>query len=134
MSSPSIGSAGRWHQVHTEVRTPVETVISRVIWYAFGVIEAFVGARFLLLLFGANAEAGFVDFVYRVSDVWMAPFLAVFDTQRVAGSVFEWSALVALVVYAFIAWGLVALVRAVSPRERAETVETVHKDEGGTPE
>ena len=129
MTQMNMGSTGRRSQVHTEVRSPIEVVVSRVISYVFGVIEVFLGARFLLLLFGANAEAAFVKFVYGISDVFMAPFVAVFNTQRVAGATFEWSALVALAVYALVAWGLVALVSAVSPREHAQTVETVQADE-----
>jgi hypothetical protein len=42
---------------------------------------------------------------------------------------FEWSALLAIAVYALIAWGLVALIEAISPRERAETVETISEDD-----
>jgi hypothetical protein len=47
----------------------------------------------------------------------------------VAGATFEWSALVALAVYALVGWGLVALVRTISPRGHVETVETVQEDE-----
>lgn len=129
MPAVNPGSTGQRSQVHTEVRSPIEVVIARVISYVFGVIEVFIGARFLLLLFGANAEAGFVKLVYGVSDVFMAPFVAVFNTQRVAGATFEWSALVALAVYALVGWGLVALVAAVSPRSHAETIETVREDD-----
>lgn len=129
MPGVNVASTGRRSQVHTEVRSPAEVVLSRVIEYVFGVIEVFLGARFLLLLFGANAEAGFVRFVYDVSDVFMAPFVAVFNTQRVAGATFEWSALVALAVYALVGWGLVAFVAAVTPRSHAETVETVREDD-----
>jgi hypothetical protein len=40
--------------------------------------------------------------------------------------------LIAIVIYALIAWGIVALIRAVSPRERVENVESaesVERDE-----
>ena len=95
-------------QVHTEIRWPIEAVLSRVVMFVFGVIEVFIAIRFVLTLLGANAEAGFVKFVYGVSDVFMAPFNAIFSTDRVSGATFEWSALVAIAVYALIAWGLVA--------------------------
>jgi len=118
-------SSDRHSQVHTEVRAPMEVVASRVIMYVFGVIEVFIGVRFVLMLLGASAEAGFVKMVYGVSGVFMAPFTAIFNTQEAGTAVFEWSALVAIAVYALVAWGLTALIRAVSPRSQAQTVERV---------
>lgn len=116
-------------QVHTEVRAPMEVVVSRVIMFVFSVIEVFIGIRFVLMLLGANAEAGFVKMVYAVSGVFMAPFLTIFNTQKVDGAVFEWSALVAIAVYALVAWGLTELIRAVSPRSQSQTVERVESED-----
>jgi len=132
MPNTNATSTDRRSQVHTEVRAPIETVISRVIWFVFGVIEILIAVRFILTLFGANAEAGFVRLIYGVSDIFMAPFVAIFSTQEAAGATFEWSALVAIAVYALLAWGLVALIRAVSPREQSETVERIEKDDDVT--
>ncbi len=122
-------SSDRRSQVHTEVRSPIEAVVERVVWFVFGVIEVLIAMRFVLVLLGANAQAGFVKFVYGVSDVFMAPFATIFGTQRVEGATFEWSALVAIAIYALVAWGIVALLRAVNPRQRSQTVERVESDE-----
>lgn len=116
-------------QVHTEVRSPIESVMARVVWFVFGAIEILIAIRFMLVLLGANTEAGFVRLIYGISDIFMAPFVAVFGTDRVSGATFEWSALVAIAVYAVTAWGIVALIRAVSPRAHAQTVERVETDE-----
>ncbi|MBU4556526.1 MAG: YggT family protein [Actinobacteria bacterium] len=129
MSNARAVSSDRRSQVHTEVRAPVEVVVSRIITFVFAVIEVFIGIRFVLMLFGANAEAGFVKLIYSVSGVFMAPFIAIFDTQKAGGAVFEWSALVAIAVYALVAWGLVALIRAVNPRQQSETVERVESED-----
>lgn len=128
MSNASMASVSR-NQLHTEVRSPIETVLARLVWFVFGAIEILVAIRFLLMLLGANAEAGFVRFIYAVSGVFMAPFNAIFSTDRVSGATFEWSALVAIAVYALIAWGLVALIGVISPRQNAQTVERVETDE-----
>lgn len=117
---------------HTEVRSPIEVVLSRVVYYIFGVIEVLLAIRFVFGMFGANMAAPFVRLIYGVTDVFMVPFNAIFATQRLEGATFEWSVLVAIVVYALIAWGLVALIHAVSPREHAatvESVETVERDD-----
>jgi len=116
-------------QLHTEIRSPIETVLARIVWFVFGAIEILLAIRFLLTLFGANAEAGFVKLVYGLSDIFMAPFNAIFSTGRISGATFEWSALVAIAVYALIAWGLVALIGVMSPRTDAQTVERVSTDE-----
>jgi hypothetical protein len=100
-------------------------VISRVVWFVFGFIEILIAIRFVLKMLGANAEAGFAKLVNGVSDVLVSPFSTLFSTQSVEGATFEWSALVAIAIYALIAWGIVALIHAVVPREHAETVERV---------
>ena len=122
-------STDRRSQVHTEVRAPVEVVASRLVMYVFGVIEVLIAIRFVLMLLGANATAGFVRMIYGVSGIFVAPFNSIFGTQRVSGATFEWSALVAIAVYALVAWGIVALIRAANPRDRSETVERVEKDD-----
>lgn len=129
MSNASAASTDRRSQVHTEVRAPIEAVVSRVVWFVFGVIEVLIAIRFVLKMLGANSSAGFVRMMYGVSDVLMAPFATIFGTARVSGAVFEWSAIVAIAVYALIAWGIVALIRAVNPREHSGTVERVETDE-----
>jgi hypothetical protein len=133
MPNTSATSTDSRSQVHTEVRVPMETVMTRVIWFVFGVIEVLIAVRFGLMLLGAQAGAGFVRFVYGASGIFMAPFVAIFKTQAVTGgSVFEWSALLAIAIYALIAWGLVSLIHAVGPREHSETVERVVQDDGVT--
>lgn len=132
MTNTSATSTGSRSQVHTEVRAPIEAVMARVTWFVFGVIEVLLAIRFVLLLLSANAEAGFVRMIYGVSGIFMAPFDTIFSTQAVAEATFEWSALVAIAVYALIAWGITALITAVSPRDRSETVERVVQDEDVT--
>jgi hypothetical protein len=128
MSNESTNAMDRRSQVHTEVRRPVEVVMARLVAFGFGAIEILIAIRFAFKLLGASAKSPFVQFIYGVSSIFMAPFEAIFKTQRVEGSVFELSALVAIVIYALAAWGIVALIRAVNPREQSRTVERVEKD------
>ena len=100
--------------VRGPARSRVGLLLERLVYIAFGVIEVFIAVRFVLELLGANSAAGFVQFVYSVSGFFMTPFNAVFHAQRVSGFYFEVSALVAMIVYALVAWGLVALIRALS--------------------
>lgn len=132
MATVESGSKARRQLVHTETRSPVEVVLARVVSFVFGAIEILIAMRFVLLLLGANAETGFVSFVYNLSAIFMAPFNAVLQTQTAEGATFEWSALVALAVYALLGWGAVQLIYAVSPRRSSQTVERVEHDEDAT--
>lgn len=129
MQNATAASSDHRRQVHTEVRAPIEAVLARIVWFVFGVIEILIAIRFVLLLMGANAAAGFVQFIYGVSGVFMVPFNAILGAPTVSGATFEWSALLAIAVYALIAWGLVSLIAVVSPRRRSETVERVESHE-----
>ena len=63
--------------------------------------------RFVLKLFGANPDAGFSSFIYGTTYVFATPFLSVFsNTQIVSGSIFEWTTLLAILVYWIIALGI----------------------------
>jgi YggT family protein len=109
-------------------RESVGSWVSRIVMFVFGVIELLILVRFALLLFGANTQSMFVQWVHQISGIFMAPFNAIFGTQTVNGATFEWSALVAIAVYALIAWLIVALLRAVTPVRGADTVETVETE------
>lgn len=99
---------------------------TRFIWYIFYVIETLLVLRFALKLLGANAGAAFTQFVYTLSAPFVAPFMYVFGSPSVAGSVFELSTLLALFVYWLLAWGIVKLIvmnRSVSHVEAQHSVE-----------
>jgi hypothetical protein len=94
----------------------------QVVWYLLGLVEALLAFRFVLKLLGANPGAGFTYFIYSVTYPFAAPFLSVFRVTQVAGSVFEWTTLLAMVVYWLVAMAIIkALVmsKAVSTPEAA---------------
>lgn len=133
MAEATVRSGGQHRQVHTESRIAIEVIVARIVYWVFGVIETLIALRFVMRVLGANAAAPFTAFIYRISAVFMAPFLAVFRTQDVQGAAFEWSALLALLIYALVAWGIVALMRAAGPRRAVSTVEeSEHVDESQT--
>lgn len=82
---------------------------TQVVWYVLGLIETLLAFRFVLKLLGANPEAGFSAFIYGVTYIFAAPFLSVFQTVYVAGSVFEWTTLLAMGVYGIVAYGIIKL-------------------------
>lgn len=82
---------------------------TQVVWYILGILEALLALRFVLRLLGANAGAGFTHFIYTLSYPFLAPFMAVFNTTRVAGSAFDWSTLLAMFVYWLLALAIIRL-------------------------
>lgn len=81
-------------------------VMSRAAWYIAGFIIALLALRVLLLMLGANRDSGFVDFVYALSGVFAAPFVNIFPAPTYGQFFFDTASVVAIVVYALIAWGI----------------------------
>ncbi len=82
---------------------------TQVVWYILGIIETLLLFRFVLKLLGANPEAGFSSFIYTISYFLASPFLNVFSVVRVSGSVFEWTTLLAMLVYYIVALGIIRI-------------------------
>lgn len=123
MAETTIRSGGQHREVRTQTHIPGEIVAARIVYWGFGVIETILAFRFVLRLLGANPNASFTEFVYRISAGLMSPFFSVFPTQRVEGAVFEWSTLLAVAVYALVGWGIVSLIYAARPREAVSHIE-----------
>jgi hypothetical protein len=84
---------------------------TEVIYLVFGIIDAVLLIRLVLKLLGANPLAGFSSFVYGLSDFFLAPFRNLLPVVHGgSGSVLETSVIIAILVYALIAWALVRLV------------------------
>jgi len=97
----------------------------QAVWYVLGVIEVLLAFRVLLKLFGANTYSGFTSFIYSVSSPFSQPFAGIFGTTVSLHSVFEWSTLIAMAVYAVIAYGIVALFQMVKPTNPQEVAQNV---------
>lgn len=66
---------------------------------------------FFLLLFGANPDAPFAEWVYRALDRVMKPFRGIFESVDLSGnSVLDVSVLFAMIVYGMLALALRALI------------------------
>jgi hypothetical protein len=95
---------------------------TQIVWYVLGVLEAVLGIRFILKLLGANPAAGFSNFIYDFSYIFVAPFQSVFQISKVDTNIFEWTTLLAMGVYYLVAWGIIKLFfmsRSVSTPEAA---------------
>lgn len=82
---------------------------TQIVWYLVGFLEALLLFRFVLKLLSANPGAGFTSFIYGITLPFVAPFLNVFRITRVDVVVFEWTTLLAMLVYWLLALAIVKL-------------------------
>ena len=79
--------------------------IVNIVYFLFGALELLLAVRVLLHLIGANAENGFASFINGLS----APFVAVFanlvqNPVLSTTAVLEITTIIAIIVYAILAW------------------------------
>lgn len=91
-------------------------VAQRVIWYIAGFIITLLALRVVLFMLGANRDSGFVDFIYAVSGIFSAPFAGIFPAPTYGQFFFDTASVVAMVVYALVAWGIAKLFTLTSAR------------------
>ena len=109
-----------------DVEKPIKKSLTakRVIYYILGLLEILFAFRFVFKLLGANPGSGFVTFIYSITQIFLAPFTAIFRPAVTQGietkAVLEPSTMIAMVVYALIAWGIVKLIITLSGRKESK--------------
>ena len=81
-----------------------------VVYLVFGIINGLLLIRLVLKLLAANPDAGFTTFLYGVTDFFLAPFRGLLPAIVNGKSVFEPSVLVAILIYALVAFALAKIV------------------------
>jgi len=116
------------HQIENRVEVYQDTNLRRakrrswavnIISFLSGMLEMVLVLRLVFRLLGASRGSSFTQFLYNPSHLFVAPFNGIFHNQALGTrSVFELSTLIAMLVYALLAWGLVTLSRVVfAPHE-----------------
>ncbi|MDO8523318.1 MAG: YggT family protein [bacterium] len=103
---------------------------TQIVWYVLGLLEVLLAFRFVLKLLAANPSAGFSSFIYTLSYPFATPFLNVFRATYVEGSIFEWTTLLAILVYWLVAIGIIKLFfmsKTVSTPEAAAKLDKENK-------
>lgn len=98
----------------------------QVIWYILGVAEVLLASRILLKLIGANLNSGFTSFIYSASAPLASPFRGVLGETTSLESVIEWSTIIAMAVYAVVAFGVVKLFQLIKPTTEQEVNQSVN--------
>jgi len=111
------GTQVQRQNIRRSTQTSGVVVAQRFVWFVVGIIDALIAIRFVLLLLGANQSAGFVDFIYGVTNVLVAPFVGIFGQPTFGSFVFDWSSILAVIVYSLIALGIVKLITLTRPQD-----------------
>lgn len=85
--------------------------ITAFLWLMFGALEGLLGLRLILKLLASNPSNPFAQLVYGLSDIFVWPFIGLTVTPSAAGIVVEIHTIIAMVVYAILAWLVISLVR-----------------------
>jgi multisubunit Na+/H+ antiporter MnhC subunit len=88
--------------------------VNRLIWFIVGLMVILLAIRLVLLGLGANESTGFAQLTYGLTGWMVAPFKGLFGSNwtypGTAGTaIFEPEAIVAILVYILIGWGLTKL-------------------------
>lgn len=100
----------------------------QVVWFILGIIEILLGFRITLKALGANPFGTFVSLIYTLSTPFAIPFQGIIPTTVSGNTVFEWSTMIAAVVYLCLAWGIIhffSLMKPVTPEEVEMNVDSV---------
>ena len=95
--------------------------LGSLVYSAVGLLETLLAFRFVFLLLGANAANEFVNFIYRLSNVFVSPFYGIFGQINTSVRSFDPATLVAMVVYSIAGWAIVRLIAGI----QGQPVDTV---------
>jgi hypothetical protein len=100
-ADPAVVSTGRTSQVveRTDIQPSGGEMLRRIVTLVFGIIQAFIVLRIVLLLLNAREGNDIVAFILNVSQIFVAPFNGIFnnDALKAGGSVLDIAAIAALV-------------------------------------
>jgi len=114
-SAPTVASSSN------EQATSYQT-IEYLIYFIFGALDILLVFRLILRLTGANGYSAFVGLIYGVTGIFVVPFQGIFQQATARGAVttavLEPATLIAIVVYAVLAVGIVKLIRILSGKKQ----------------
>lgn len=83
---------------------------TQLVWLLTGILEGLLAIRIFLKLIAANPGAGFANFIYTITYPFLLPFFGLTAEPAANGSVLEIPSIIAMIVYALLAWLLVTLI------------------------
>lgn len=89
-----------------------------LVYFYVMIAIVFLVLGFLMLLLGANPQADFTQFVYRIAAEFLQPFRGIFPTKQITEtSYFSAAGLFAIVMYSFFAAAIHALISWITAKQ-----------------
>jgi hypothetical protein len=111
-------------EIQTSEKTPEQEgrvfsfKATQLVWLIFGILEGLFALRVFMKLIGANPESPFAGLVYGFTSLFLFPFSGLTGTPAVGNMVLEISTLIAMAVYALVAWALERIIWVIFYRPR----------------
>jgi YGGT family protein len=122
--APAVNSVRTTESSYTPAGPGGATVASRVVTFAFGILQVLLILRIVLLLLVANPGNDVVGLIFGITQPFVEPFIGMFSLNRVEadqGSVLDIAAIVALIGWTLVEALILAAIRIFS-RRPAEAV------------
>ncbi|HZC04212.1 MAG TPA: YggT family protein [Ktedonobacterales bacterium] len=91
----------------------------QIAYLILGILETLLVIRFVLKLLAANPVAPFTSFIYALTEPFVVPFEGVFQTPQTQGAMLDLAAVLAMIVYALVVWGIVSVLYTLGNRRPA---------------
>ena len=93
-----------------------QSFATRLVNIFVGIVLVFLSLRFILKLFGANPQNGFVDWVYDNTGVLLDPFRGIFSNAVIEqNSILEFNTLFAMLIYALFGMLILMIIGLLTP-------------------
>ena len=102
---------------------------TQLIWLLLGILEGLLALRFVLKLIAANPASPIAVAIYGFTGLFLWPFAGLTPTPAAAGMVLELSTMIAMVVYALIAWAIERTIWVIFYRPRGPVTQTTTTDQ-----
>lgn len=103
------------HEVPT-IEAPVDpsTMVARVVNLILSIITALLALRFVFTLLDISTAAPFASAIYALTDPLIAPFRGMLPATTFDQFTIDWTALLAMLIYALLASIIVSIFRTIS--------------------
>ncbi len=95
----------------------------QLIWLGLGILEVLIGLRIVFKLMAVNPDNPLASLLYGFTSLFLLPFAGLTATPSAGGMVLEIPSLIAMVVYALLAWVAAKLVEVIFYRPRGAVVD-----------
>ena len=92
--------------------------LTQLVWLLLGILETALALRFMFKLIAVNAANPFASLLYKVTDIFVAPFASLTGAPAAGEMVLEISTIIAMIVYFLLGWVLERIIYVLFYRPR----------------